>query len=80
MAALNRKEVIDALGDVDDVTVADILALGATSEELSEAQAWVVNDEALLNTGRPLPTGRVGLLVEVLRAKEQEEQHDDISP
>jgi hypothetical protein len=80
MAHLTRKDVIETIGDVDDVTVADIIATGATVQELSEAQAWVVNDEPLLNTGRPLPTGRVGQLVEIIRAKEQEEQQDDTSP
>lgn len=66
MALLTRKDVIQTIGDVDDVTVADIIATGATAEELSEAQSWVINDEALLNTGRPLPTGRIGQLVEII--------------
>jgi hypothetical protein len=45
-----------------------------TPQELAEAQAWVANDEALINTGRPLPTGRVGQLIEIIRAKEQEDE------
>jgi hypothetical protein len=80
MAPLTRKDVIETIGDVDDVTVADIIVTGATVQELAEAQAWVVNDEALLNTGRALPTGRVGQLVEIIKAKEQEEQQDDTTP
>jgi hypothetical protein len=80
MNLLTRKDVIETIGDVDDVTVADIIATGATVQELSEAQSWVVNDEALLNTGRPLPTGRVGQLIEIIAAKEQEEQQDDTRP
>jgi hypothetical protein len=31
----------------------------------------------LLNTGRPLPKGRVGQLVEIITAKQEEEQQDD---
>jgi hypothetical protein len=65
MAPLTRKDVIQTIGDVDDVIVADIIATGATAQELSEAQSWVINDEALLNTGRPLPTGRIGQLVKL---------------
>jgi hypothetical protein len=80
MTPLTRKDVIETIGDVDDVTVADIIATGATVQELSEAQAWVVNDEPLLNTGRPLPTGRIGQLIEIIAAKEQEEQQDDTTP
>ena len=77
MAAITRKDVIDTLGEFDDVTVADIIATGATLRELTEAQAWLANDEALINTGRPLPTGRVGQLVEIITAKEQEEQQQE---
>ncbi len=80
MAPLTRKDVIETIGDVDDVIVADIIATGATVQELAEAQAWVVNDEALLNTGRALPTGRVGQLVEIITAKQEEEQQDDTTP
>jgi hypothetical protein len=77
MAPLTRKDVIQAIGDVDDVIVADIIATGATAQELSEARSWVINDEALLNTGRPLPTGRIGQLVEIIRAKEDEDHQDE---
>jgi hypothetical protein len=38
MASLTRKDVIQTIGDVDDVTVAHIIATGATAQELSEAQ------------------------------------------
>lgn len=79
-APLTRKDVIETIGDVDDVTVADIIATGATAQDLAEAQSWVLNDEALLNTGRPLPTGRVGQLVEIIRVKEQEGRQDDTQP
>jgi hypothetical protein len=80
MAPLTRKDVIETIGDVDDVTVADIIATGATAQDLAEARSWVTNDEALLNTGRPLPTGRVGQLVEIIRVKEQEGRQDDTQP
>jgi hypothetical protein len=80
MAPLTRKDVVETIGDSDDVTVADIIATGATVQELAEAQAWVINDEALLNAGRPLPKGRIGQLLEIIRAKEQEEQQDDTTP
>ena len=52
MTSLTRKDVIRTIGDVDDVTVADIIATGATAQELSEAQSWVINDEALFQFGR----------------------------
>src|SRR5262249_4661660 len=73
-AQLSRKDVIAMLGELDDVAVADIIATGATPEELAQAHAWLTNDEALINAGKPLPTGRVGRLDEIVVAKEAEEE------
>jgi hypothetical protein len=72
MTRLTRDDVITALGQVDDIVVAEILGTGATAEELAEAQAWLSNNEALMNSGRPLATGRVSLLIEILEDIEKE--------
>jgi hypothetical protein len=69
---LNRDQIIRTVGDIDDVAVAEIIATGATSEELAEAHAWLANDEPLLNSGKSLPTGRVGRLASILMALEEE--------
>jgi hypothetical protein len=74
MTALTRKYVIETLGELDDVTIAGIIATGATAEELAEAHAWLDNDELLINAGKHLPSGRVGRLVEIIAAKEREEE------
>jgi hypothetical protein len=76
MTRLTRDDVIKAVGAVDDVTIAQIIGTGATADELAEAQAWIVNDEALMNTGKPLPSGRVGELVEILTELEPSEDDD----
>ncbi len=73
MKFLTRGEVVRTLGPVDDVVVAEIVGTGASAQELSEAQAWLANDEALVNDGRRLPAGRVGQLIEILRRIEDEE-------
>jgi hypothetical protein len=77
MGALSRSDVLKMLGELDDVTVADVIATGATLKELAEAQAWLTNDEALINAGKPLPSGRVGQLVEIIAAKEREEEQQE---
>ena len=59
------------------MVVADIIATGATAEELAEAHAWLANDEPLLNAGRPLPGGRVARLVDILAAISEEEEADE---
>lgn len=56
---MTSDDVITILGPVDETLVADVIATGATQAELSEAFAWVNNDEALIGEGRPLPSGRV---------------------
>jgi hypothetical protein len=76
--SLTHEDVTAMLGDLDDVVVAKIIASGATAEELAEANAWLSNDEAMLNAGRPLPHGRVARLVETIVAiKEEEEAQDE---
>lgn len=66
MAGLTRDDVLKAVGSADDVTIAKIIATGATVEELAEAKAWLANDEPLMNAGKPLATGRARELVDIL--------------
>ena len=76
MTLLNRDDVIKAVGGVDDVTIAEIVGTGASADELAEAQAWIVNDDPLLNAGKPLPSGRVRELVDTLAELEPDEDDD----
>ena len=76
MRRITRDDAIKAIGTVDDVLIAQIIGTGATADELAEAQAWFANDEALMNTGKPLPAGRVGELVEILSEIQAEEDDD----
>jgi hypothetical protein len=77
MSALTRKDVTAMLGELDDEVVAEIIATGATPEELAEAHAWLTNDEPLMNAGRPLPSGRVARLVDIVAAITEEEEEED---
>jgi hypothetical protein len=81
MTQLTRDEIIKAVGQVDDVTIAEIIGTGAMAEELAEAQAWAVNDDPLLNAGRKLPTGRVRELIDILAELEpDQEDGEEIGP
>ena len=71
MPTLTYKDVRVVLGPVDDSLVAEILATDASWEELAEAYAWVTNDEALMNIGRPLASSRVGRLIDILEPTQQ---------
>jgi hypothetical protein len=74
MTQLTRNDVVAALGRIDDATLAEIIATGASRQELAEAVAWIANDEPLLNAGRPLASGRTGRLVEILASHQEEEE------
>ena len=69
---LTRDEVMALTGRSDDRVVTDILTMGASQAELAEARAWLENDEAMLNAGRPIPTGRVARLVEMFQTDDED--------
>lgn len=73
MQPLTRDDIVGALGETDDAIVIAIIGTGATASDLAEARAWMVNDEPLMNSGRPLASGRVGQLVEILQSVEEQE-------
>jgi hypothetical protein len=72
VATMTREEVRAVLGPVDDGLVVEILGTGASPEELAKAYAWITDDEVPMNAGRPLASGRVSLLVDILEAAEEE--------
>ena len=74
MTTMTREDVVAALGRVDDAALADIIATGATREELSEAQAWLADDARLVSAGRSRATGRVARLVDILAAMQEDEE------
>jgi hypothetical protein len=77
MTRITRDDAIKAVGAADDVVIAQIIGTGATVEELAEAQAWIANDEPLMNAGKPLPRGRVGDLVDILSELQVAAEDDD---
>lgn len=69
---LTPDDVKDVVGDLDDVKVAEILATGATPEELEEAAAWASGESDLMGgeLERPL-SGAVARVYEILVADEE---------
>ena len=72
MSALTWDDVKAVLKPAEDTVVAQIVAMGATKEELAEAYAWLQNDEAMMNAGCPLPVGRVSQIIATLQAVEDD--------
>jgi hypothetical protein len=69
---MREEDITAILGPVDEVLIAEINRIGASHAELAEAWAWVSADEALINDGRPHPSGRVAELVSLLEVLEQD--------
>ena len=80
MTRLSRDDVVKAVDGADDVTIAQIIWTGATVEELAEAQAWLANDEPMINDLRPLAQGRVRELVDILSELEEDEEEGPADP
>ena len=76
MTRITRDDVTRAVSQADDITIAGIIATGATAEELAEAKAWIANDEPLINAGKPLAKGRVGELVDILTELDASEEDE----
>jgi hypothetical protein len=76
MRRITRDDITKAINGADEVTIAQMIGIGATVDELAEAQAWLANDEPMLNAGRPLATGRVRELVDILAELEPDEDDD----
>jgi len=76
MQRLTQEDVIKAIGRVDDVTIAQIIGIKATVDELAEALAWMANDEPMMNSGRRLATGRARELVDILAELEPDDDED----
>jgi len=80
MKRITRDDIIKAVSGADDVTIAQIIGINAFVDELAEAQAWLANDEPMMNSGRPLATGRVRELVDILVELEPDEDDDGRGP
>jgi hypothetical protein len=80
MTRLTRDDVVKAVDRADDVTIAQIIGTGATVEELAEAQAWLANDEPMINDLRPLAQGRVRELVDILSELDEDEEEGPAGP
>ncbi|WP_127145695.1 hypothetical protein [Pelagibacterium montanilacus] len=69
---MDRKDLEDIIGPVDNQLAAEIAGIGANEQELAEAFAWLNADEAMFNAGRPMPSGRVARLIEILQTPDDE--------
>ena len=64
--SISDKDITAILGPVDEALCAEIISVNPSAGELAEAWAWTNNDDALVDEGRALPTGKIAALIEIL--------------
>jgi len=72
--ALSHNEIVATIGPVDESLIAEIVAIDPSTQELLQAWTWIGADEALINEGRPLPSGKVAQLIELLSPSEEDDE------
>ncbi|WP_421950851.1 hypothetical protein [Pelagibacterium sp.] len=77
---LTRAEIERVLGPIDEHLAAEIAATEATTADLTTALAWLEADEARVNEGDHLPTGKVAELIGILETADDEEGYSVPSP
>jgi hypothetical protein len=68
-SAATASEIRDIVGELDDGVIAGILALGATREEVLEAQNWLISDDYLHRELQRTLQGRAAAIFEILEAE-----------
>ena len=71
MSEISRDDVVAVFGPVSDAVAAEIIATGATSEQLAAAHAWIARDEAGTITDRALLPGPMTSIVEIVERVKQ---------
>jgi hypothetical protein len=66
MSELSRDEVVEILGPLSDVIVAEVIATGITKDQLVVAHDRVVRDRKAHNPGPPLDPGAFARVIDIL--------------
>ncbi len=69
---MTARDITAIIGPADEQLLSEIMLTGATAGELAQAWAWVNSDDALVNEGRPLPTGKVAELIDLLEDMDED--------
>ncbi len=68
---LTHEQINGVVGDIDDMRAAEIIATGATIEELEEAVAWAARESDVMGDLRLRGSPVVGKVYDLLTAEEK---------
>ncbi len=74
MSVITGKEVRSILGPIEDSVVARIVELHPTRAEVAAAYSWLSTNDAPMNAGERLGSGKVAEIIDIL------ETTDDNAP
>ena len=70
-AELTHDMVVSVVGELTDAKVAQIIATGATMEELEEAVAFAAGEDDVMGEARVPAAGRVAEIYDILTLEEE---------
>lgn len=76
MAVVTHDQVLEIVGRINDTRIAEIIATGATPAQVTEAFAWLSEDEYLGGELEKPLSGVVQQVYDILRADEPEWEED----
>ena len=76
MTAVTHDQVLEIVGRINDTRIAEIIATGATAAQVTEAFAWLSEDEYLGGELEKPLSGVVQQVYDILRADEPEWEED----
>jgi hypothetical protein len=68
---LTHEQIAGVVGEIDDMRAAEIIATGATIEELEEAVAWAARESDVMGDLRLRGSSVVGQVYDLLTAEEK---------
>lgn len=68
---LTHEQIAEIVGDIDDMRAAEIIATGATIQELEEAVAWAARESDVMGDLRLRASAVVGKVYDLLTAEEK---------
>ena len=74
---LTRDDIERLVGPIDDHLAAEIAGVEPSVSDLARAVAWLHSDEARVNEGDHLPTGKVAELIGILETLDDEDGEVD---
>lgn len=69
-------DIVQIVGPIDDDVVAQIIATGATAEDVTQANAWLSTRDYFRRTAHEVAHGRIARVYHLLDAKRQQQRQD----